>query len=286
MKARRLTYWIVGLSGLLLLSGCTQWQPRHSESTAPAGVISQQETVAGRDAIVLSASSSVAAPALIVVLHGGLGNPRHLHKRLQLEALVQRTGVVVAFLSGTQALADAGPNRLAWNAGGDCCGMPQQQQVDDVGYVQAAVASLRARFAIAAEHVYGVGYSNGAMLLQRLLCETDTVQRGVSLAGSLMVTSGQCPAAVGKSIVALHGDADEHVPPAGGPGRKGITQRFQWRSEADSQALFIAAGGDYQIIWLPTDHSLKRLLSIYETQYDETFAAALERIFALTPLSP
>lgn len=281
MNLRRFINCLLGLSVWLLMGGCAQWQLQHSQSndSQPATVITEQINLVERPAIIVSSRSP--ATGLIVVLHGGMGNPHHLQQRLKLAGLVREAGVVVAFLSGTQALADSGTKRLAWNAGGGCCGLPQQHNIDDVAYVKDAVAALSARFAIAPEHVYGVGYSNGAMLLQRLLCETNSVQRGVSLAGSLMVASGQCPAAAGKKIVAIHGDADEHVPPTGGPGRKGITQRFQWRSEVDSQAIFTAAGADYQLIWLPTDHSLRRLLSTYEAQYGETVAAALTRFFEL-----
>jgi len=65
--------------------------------------------------------------ALVVVLHGGLGNASRIESEnaesgLNMDAEADRNGFIVAYLNGTPVTRFFGSRMLGWNAGGGCCG--------------------------------------------------------------------------------------------------------------------------------------------------------------------
>lgn len=220
----------------------------------------------GREMLVY-VPASVPAPgtrALVVVLHGGLGNARRIATRssesgLNLDAVAEKGGFVVAYLNGTPVTRHLGPRFLGWNAGGGCCGQPFQNDVDDVGYITGAVDDLARRYGIDRAKVYGIGHSNGAMMTQRLLCETPSFAVGIAISGPLELPTSRCPDASGRRILAIHGAHDRNVPVAGGVGPRGLS-RLNFRSEAESRSVFQASGATYTLQIVPdADHALSSL---------------------------
>lgn len=85
------------------------------------------EVFAGRTAYIYTPANlpSFGSRAL-VVLHGGLGNAERLatariERALNMNAVADQGGFVVAYLSGTPVARMLGPYKLGWNAGA-CCG--------------------------------------------------------------------------------------------------------------------------------------------------------------------
>ncbi|PRP83488.1 hypothetical protein PROFUN_04362 [Planoprotostelium fungivorum] len=108
--------------------------------------------------------------------------------------------------------------KLGWNAG-ECCGV----FVDDVGYVKQMVSDVKSKWNVDRSRVFLSGFSNGAMLTERIACETgDTIFSAyASCAGSVMVSPGgneglkTCDASFGTSTVSyvhFHGLNDTTVP--------------------------------------------------------------------------
>jgi len=185
-------------------------------STVAANITT--ERVAGRDAVVHVPSTVPAfgSRALVVVLHGGLGNAQRIasaqsERFLGMHALADEGGFVVAYLNGTPVARMLGDDKLGWNAG-SCCGQPAEKQVDDVAYIQAAVAEIATRYGVDRSRVFGMGHSNGAMLTQRVMCETSVYAAAVPISGGLENGASMCPAARGKRIMAIHGADDQNVP--------------------------------------------------------------------------
>ena len=119
--------------------------------------------------------------------------------------------------------------------------MPAEEGIDDVHYVAAAATTLAHRYGIGTGHVYGLGHSNGAMMLQRVVCEAGVFERIVAVAGPLNLAESSCPAARGRQVLAVHGEEDANVPVSGGVGPRGISH-VAFQSEAHSQALMRGAG--------------------------------------------
>lgn len=149
-----------------------------------------------------------AAP-LVVMMHGGFGNSAQAERSYHWDAQADKADpghFLVVYPDGR--------NR-AWNAG-SCCGLPQQINVDDVGFIVAMVAAIAQRIPIDRSRVYATGMSNGAMMALRLACETDLFAAIAPVAGTLVT---DCSRARPTSVLQIHGIDDQSVPFHGGPGK-------------------------------------------------------------------
>lgn len=239
---------------------------------------------AGRD-IILHIPKTLLAKTLhpmVVVLHGGMGNAGHIQQILDIDKSADTHGFIVAYLNGSPALAGGDTRFHAWNAGGGCCGQPFKRGVDDVLYITQAIRYLVERYPIDSSHIFGMGHSNGAIMTQRVMCETDLYQGAISIAGPLMLDHPSCPLAKGKRILALHGALDKNVPILGGKGSKGLTS-LSYRSQEETKQIFERFGADYSLeILTGTDHSLSHIAEAILTREHITLGEKSARFFGLT----
>jgi len=224
--------------------------------------------------------------ALVVVLHGGLGNAQRIESQqsesgLNMDAVADHYGFVVVYLNGTPVTRRLGADMLGWNAGGGCCGLPAENNVDDVGYIQKAVGYLAGKYGIDHSRVYGMGHSNGAMMTQRLLCETALYVAGVAISGPLNLDTDSCPAARGRRILALHGANDDNVPITGGRGTKGLSNAV-YNSEDRSRRVFEHSGATYTLqVVHGADHKLDNISAAIRSSEGETVAQKAAKFFGL-----
>jgi polyhydroxybutyrate depolymerase len=268
--------FLCGFAAMLLFLGpCA--------ASAWAGV----EPYAGRNMIVhvparLPPSGS---RALVIVLHGGLGNADRIaggqaESELNLDAVADKDGFIVAYLNGTPVTRRLGAKFLGWNAGGGCCGVPAETGVDDVAYIRGAVDHLATEYGVDRARVFGVGHSNGAMMVQRMVCETDVFAAGVAFSGPLNIEASDCIGARGKRILAVHGADDANVPVAGGTG-KGLS-RVSYASEAQAQQALTRAGAVYTLQIVPgADHALAHIGTAVQKAEGMTLAEKTARFFGL-----
>ena len=112
---------------------------------------------------------------------------------------------------------------VSFNAG-TCCPPANTLEVDDVGLARAVVGNLSEQLCIDPRRVWATGFSNGAMLAQRLACEAADVFVAVaSVSGVVELQPGNdeglalCNASVAKqqaraSVLDIHGNKDDVVP--------------------------------------------------------------------------
>ena len=195
------------------------------------------------------------ARALVIVLHGGGGSAAGIEgggaeAGLRMDAVAATNGFLVAYPNGTP-IRSGRARRLGWNAGGGCCGAPAEDNVDDIDYITRAVAHLVAQYGVDPARVFGMGHSNGAMMVMRLVCETTILAAAVSVSGPLNLPVRSCPDARGRRILSIHGALDENVPVAGGRGAKTSTRVASFRSEDDTKQVLIASGADFHLQLVP-----------------------------------
>jgi polyhydroxybutyrate depolymerase len=246
-----------------------------------------EETYGGREMLVTVPAKlpPPGARALVVVLHGGLGNAGRIESRqsetgMNLDTAAEQNGFIVAYLNGTKATRFLGGRVLAWNAGGGCCGQPAKNNVDDVAYIEGAVDFIAAEHGIDRSQVYGIGHSNGAMMVQRLLCETKLLAAAVAISGPLNIDAENCPGAGGRRILAIQGAKDENVPLQGGPGTKGVS-RVAYKSEERSQKIFEVSGASYTLDVVAADHKFDDIDAALEASEGVTIAQKSLRFFGL-----
>jgi polyhydroxybutyrate depolymerase len=105
----------------------------------------------------------------------------------------------------------------SWNALSGT-GDAEALNVDDVGYVDALLATLSARFTIDPDRVYASGMSNGAFFAHRLGCERSSRFAAIaSVAGQMALALEKvCAPQVPVAVLSFHGKADPVVPYGGG----------------------------------------------------------------------
>jgi polyhydroxybutyrate depolymerase len=224
------------------------------------------ENYGGRDMIVYVPSQlpPQGTRALVVVLHGGLGNAERIETQksengLNMDLVAEKNGFIVAYMNGTPVTQAFGNHMLGWNAGGGCCGQPAKNNVDDVGYIKSTIDYLAGKYGINRGRVFGMGHSNGAMMTQRLVCETTLYAAAVAISGPLNLETASCPAAQGKRVLAIHGADDENVPIAGGRGAKGLS-RTLYNSEDRTRQVFTKSGASYTLqVVNGADHALNHI---------------------------
>jgi len=256
--------------------------------SAPAG--DATDSYGGRAMIVHVPAQMPAAGtrALVIVLHGGLGNADRIasaqaESGLNLDAVADKSGFVVAYLNGTPVARFMGAKFLGWNAGGGCCGQPARNGTDDVAYISGAVSYLAGKYGVDHAKVFAIGHSNGAMMAQRMVCETRVFAAVVAISGPLNLDTTRCPSASGLSVLAIHGADDRNVPIAGGRGSKGLA-KVAWKSEAQSQAVMTASGAHYTLQIVPgADHLLDHIGARVEQAEGVTIGEKAARWFGIVP---
>ncbi len=223
--------------------------------------------------------------ALVVVLHGGMGNANHIHGTIGkvMNDAADEGGFIVAYLNGSGAtrLGENGHN--AWNAGGGCCGQPFKNNVDDIGYITRAIDYLAAKYSIDKKQVFGMGHSNGAIMTQTLMCKTDLFQAAIPISGPLQIDAQSCPRAYHKRVLAIHGVLDENVPIGGGNGTKGVTN-IEYKSQSYSKGAFEESSAVYTIDAVEgADHSLANIRDIMFKRDERTLGQSAALFFGLAP---
>lgn len=106
-----------------------------------------------------------------------------------------------------------------WNDGRAVPGIPAyDRNVDDVGFIRAVLEHIAANYNVDVKRLYVCGFSNGAMMAQRLAFEESELYAAVAtVAGTIPqnVANGTAPAAP-IAVCMVHGKDDGLVPWEGG----------------------------------------------------------------------
>lgn len=144
---------------------------------------------------------------LVLVFHGGYGSPDQMARTTRMHDLAANQGFIVAYPSAIV------PERH-WNDGRDVL-VPD---VDDVGFVDAVIADVRAQHAVDGDRIYATGSSNGGMFTLRLACERGDVIRAFApvIANFSVGFVDDCQPVRPLPIAFFQGTADVLMPYGGG----------------------------------------------------------------------
>ncbi|MFC1856853.1 alpha/beta hydrolase family esterase [Thermodesulfobacteriota bacterium] len=171
---------------------------------------------------------------LVVVIHGAFDTAKGMEKFSGFSDLANREGFIVVYPNGMGILGFL----QHWNAG-HCCGKAADDDLDDVGFVAAAIEDVSARLTIDRSRVYMVGFSNGGMLTYRFAAERGDL---LAAAAPMAASIGGKPSADAPewcipgpvqplSMIIFHGLADNDVPYGGGVSRHRGGTRTYWPVE-------------------------------------------------------
>ena len=135
--------------------------------------------------------------------------------RFGVTPITDEKGLLLAAPDGTQETSNRALPRF-WNATDACCDFAGRG-IDDVAYLDAVIADMRARYRVDDKRIFVLGYSNGGTMAHRLLCERSSILAGaVSIAGAAWKDPGRCRPEGPAALLEIHGDADDLVRYAGG----------------------------------------------------------------------
>ncbi|MGI9237640.1 MAG: alpha/beta hydrolase family esterase [Woeseiaceae bacterium] len=83
---------------------------------------------------------------------------------------------------------------------------------DDVGFLEALVARIESDLMIDANRVYASGFSNGAMMSNRIACEASELFAAAALIGGRVEPGFECTPQLAVPLLQINGGKDETVP--------------------------------------------------------------------------
>ncbi len=141
---------------------------------------------------------------VIMVLHGRDVSPAYEQQRTNFTSVVSPS--ILVYPTGYQQ---------SWNSGG-CCGPAQSNSVDDVGFVKAVLARVKATQPDASQGpAYLTGYSNGGKLALRMACVDAADFSGVAVYGA--TDSGPCLNRTPSEVLVMTGALDPELPDSAAP---------------------------------------------------------------------
>lgn len=158
-------------------------------------------------------SSRADSPALLILLHGSLGNGDFMRAStfFEFDILAERNGFVVAYPDGFEQHWNDCRASAAYSA--------NVRKIDDVGFLQAMIDKLVAEQGVDPEQVYAAGLSNGGHMAFRLGLEAPELVAGIAAyAANLPVADNlDCePRGVALPVLVINGTEDPVNPYAGG----------------------------------------------------------------------
>jgi len=188
---------------------------------------------------------------VVVVFHGGGGNPESMVRLSGMNAKSDEAGFIVVYPFGTGKLADS---LLTFNGGG-CCGYAMENKVDDVAFTRALLDDLAKVANVDTNRVFATGLSNGGIMSHYVASElSDRIAAIAPVGGPLMMDAPNAKRPV--PVMHFHGTGDEFAPFKGGfgkgpLGRAGVTE---FRSVDHTIQCWVKANGckpEPEIVALP-----------------------------------
>jgi polyhydroxybutyrate depolymerase len=119
---------------------------------------------------------------LVVFLHGGGGSAQTAVNFTNFNQVSKVENFLMVY---PQAFFEASPNSFVWADGRGLA--PDIQGVDDVGFIDNLVTSLKKEYKINAKKVYLCGFSNGSFLTQRIAFEKNTQFAAIGTIGGTIM---------------------------------------------------------------------------------------------------
>ncbi len=167
---------------------------------------------------------------MVVDLHGYTSWASEQLERTKWGELADSEGFIVLEPNGT---LEGDGERRSWNVK-LCCGVAQQQAVNDVGFIRHLVQKVESELCVDNKRVYATGHSNGAAMTFALACEAADLFAAVAPVSGATLQPTACHPARSIPVAMIRSKDDGAVPYQGKP---------DWQSAADDLALWRALNG-------------------------------------------
>lgn len=180
---------------------------------------------------------------LVLVFHGGGGNPDNIARTTGMNVKADTEGFIVVYPDGTGRFK----NRIhTWNVG-FCCGYSLENNIDDVLFIDTLVQHLKNQYTIDENRIYATGMSNGGMMTYRVGAELSNVFAAIAPVAAQIggqateeeilwrIPQPDYPV----SVIAFNGMNDSRVPYDGGRPADNDTHVYSWISTNESIQFWV-----------------------------------------------
>lgn len=144
---------------------------------------------------------------LLFGLHG-FGDAIDNFKNICLTGIADTANFICVY---PQALSDPILGANAWNSGATVLGVPFNRNVDDVGFLNALMDTVKSKYMIEDSKVYFFGYSFGSFMSQRMACENREKIAAIGAVSGTIGSGLDCQPGGLMPIVYFHGTSDDVI---------------------------------------------------------------------------
>lgn len=177
------------------------------------------------------------AVPLVLALHG-LGDDMNNFAGVRFEDVADTANFIFAI---PQALVD---NQLtgatAWNSGAGAFGITLNPGVDDVGFLNALMDTVSARYNVDQTRLYSTGFSMGGFMTNRLGCELNNRIAAIASVSGTIGNGLSCHPARVVPACHFHGTADQTVAYSGnmyGNDAEALVAYWRGHDQCDTAAI-------------------------------------------------
>lgn len=171
---------------------------------------------------------------IIIGFHDSTGSPRFFELNTGLSTLANQKNFIMVYPYGSSSKRFS---TRTWNAD-FCCGYAKDQKINEVLFVSTLIDELAKDYSVDTAKIFLLGYSNGAMLVNKLGIELADRLAGVAIvSGAVWSTNTETeesiyltPRQSGVPAILFHGKNDASVPFDGG----GVAPEFNFAPVYDS----------------------------------------------------
>jgi polyhydroxybutyrate depolymerase len=181
------------------------------------------------------------AMPVVMVLHGGGGNPGVARFQSGMSDVADRENFIALYPAATNATYT--DRLLYWNAGMTPKDK-RQKDIDDVAYFNAVLDDLPKWFTIDPKRIYATGISNGAHMSYRLGTQlSNRIAAFAPVAAQRAVGEFYGPPSRPVSLIVFHGKKDGYLPYDGGPTYKSAFEDEMFKPEQECIATWAKHDG-------------------------------------------
>jgi polyhydroxybutyrate depolymerase len=144
---------------------------------------------------------------LVIVLHGSSATGGAVEEASGMDSLADVHGFLVAYPNGSSG--DFGLFPPDWNAG-TCCGAAARDDIDDLGFLTAAIHLVSQRLPVDSRRIYVAGFSDGGRMAYHAGCHLAPLIAAIGVVSGSLVDDACAP---GKPVAlfAVHGTDDPEI---------------------------------------------------------------------------
>jgi polyhydroxybutyrate depolymerase len=144
---------------------------------------------------------------LVLCLHGTTQTNTFFRDQINMYPIADTANFIVVIPQGLYDIVAGN----TWNSGAGAAGYYPNSSVDDVGFLEALIDTMKQRYNIDAKNVFATGFSMGAFMCNRLACSGTQSIKAIAAVSGTIGSGITCNNPTRMPVLIIHGTADPVV---------------------------------------------------------------------------